>query len=70
MTIVESANQILGRTIPKGLSQIIQNYHKLYGVDFNLNSKISNIIKKNENYEIHLDNKKIFHSDLIIAGIG
>ena len=70
VTIVESANQILGRTIPKGLSQIIQDYHKLYGVDFNLNSKISNIIKKNENYEIHLDNKKIFHSDLIIAGIG
>ena len=70
VTVLERTNQLMGRVIPKEISQIIQNLHEENGNKIHLNVNIKKIIKKGKLFEIILDSTNIVETELIVVGVG
>ena len=70
VTVVEIGNQLMGRIIPKQIADLVQKTHLEHGNDIILNKQIDKINKKNDIYEILLNDNSIIETDFIIAGIG
>ena len=69
ITVLERADQLMGRVIPLKIANLIQEKHESMGTKINLNVEIKNIEKKNEAFEIYYNNETLL-SDLIIIGVG
>ena len=70
VTVIEIGNQLMGRIIPKQIADLVQKTHIEHGNDIILNKQIDKITKKNDIYEILLNDNSIIETDFIIAGIG
>ena len=70
VTVIEIDNQLMGRIIPKQIADLVQKSHIEHGNDIILNKQIDKINKKNDIYEILLNDNSIIETDFIIAGIG
>ena len=70
VTVIEIGNQLMGRIIPKQIADLVQNTHIEYGNEIILNKQIDKIIKKNDMYEILLNDNSLIETDFLIAGIG
>ena len=70
VTVIEIDNQLMGRIIPKQIADLVQKSHIEHGNDIILNKQINKINKKNDIYEILLNDNSIIETDFIIAGIG
>ena len=68
--VVEMGPQLMGRIVPEKIAKIVQQKHEGKGVVINLNTKVLNVIKNQNFYEVELSNNKIIKCDMIIAGIG
>ena len=68
--IVEIGSQLMGRIIPEKIAKIVQQKHEGKGVIIELNTKVLNVIKNQNFYEVELSNNKIIKCDMVIAGIG
>jgi 3-phenylpropionate/trans-cinnamate dioxygenase ferredoxin reductase subunit len=69
ITVLERADQLMGRVIPLKIANLIQEKHESMGTKINLNVKIKNIEQKNKAFTIYYNNE-ILLSDLIIIGVG
>ena len=69
ITVLERADQLMGRVIPLKIANLIQEKHESMGTKINLNVKIKNIEQKNEAFTIYYNNETLL-SDLIIIGVG
>ena len=69
ITVLERADQLMGRVIPLKIANLIQEKHESMGTKINLNVEIKNIERKNEAFEIYYNNETLL-SDLIIIGVG
>jgi 3-phenylpropionate/trans-cinnamate dioxygenase ferredoxin reductase subunit len=69
ITVLERADQLMGRVIPLKIANLIQEKHESMGTKINLNVEIKNIEKKNEAFTIYYNNETLL-SDLIIIGVG
>ncbi len=70
VTVIEIGNQLMGRIIPKQIADLVQNTHIEHGNEIILNKQIDKIIKKNDIYEILLNDNSLIETDFVIAGIG
>ena len=70
VTVIEIGNQLMGRIIPKQIADLVQKTHIEHGNDIILNKQIEKISKKNDIYEILLNDNTSIETDFIIAGIG
>ena len=70
VTVIEIGNQLMGRIIPKQIADLVQKTHIEHGNDIILNKQIDKISKKNDIYEILLNDNSFIETDFIIAGIG
>ncbi|MDC3075300.1 FAD-dependent oxidoreductase [Pelagibacteraceae bacterium] len=70
VTVIEIGNQLMGRIIPKQIADLVQNTHLEHGNEIILNKQIDKIIKKNDIYEILLNDNTLIETDFVIAGIG
>ena len=70
VTVIEIGNQLMGRIIPKQIADLVQKTHIEHGNDIILNKQIDKINKKNDIYEILLNDNSFIETDFIIAGIG
>ncbi len=70
VAVVEIADHLMGRVIPKQIAKIIQNVHEKNGTKFYLGESIKKIIKKNNQYQVELEHRIVTEVDLIIVGIG
>ena len=68
--VVEMGSQLMGRIVPEKIAKIVQQKHEGKGVVINLNTKVLNVIKNQNFYEVEISNNKIIKCDMIIAGIG
>ncbi|MDA1283544.1 MAG: FAD-dependent oxidoreductase [Proteobacteria bacterium] len=68
--VVERGSQLMGRIIPEKIAKIVQQKHEGKGVVINLNTKVINVIKNQNFYEVELSNNKKIKCDMIIEGIG
>ena len=68
--VIEMNNQLMGRIIPKKISNFCKKIHEINGNKIYLNTTIKKIISSKNSYEIKLSNDKIIFVDLIILGIG
>ena len=68
--VIEMNNQLMGRIIPKKISNFCKKIHEINGNKIYLNTTIKKIISSKNSYEIKLSNDKIIYVDLIILGIG
>ena len=68
--VIEIGNQLMGRIIPKQIADLVQKTHIEHGNDIILNKQIDKITKKNDIYEILLNDNSLIETDFIIAGIG
>ena len=69
ITVLERADQLMGRVIPLKIANLIQEKHESMGTKINLNVEIKNIEKKNEAFTIYYNNETLL-SNLIIIGVG
>ena len=69
VTVLERADQLMGRVIPLKIAKLIQEKHESMGTKINLNVEIKNIEQKNEAFTIYYNNETLL-SDLIIIGVG
>jgi len=69
VTVLERADQLMGRVIPLKIANLIQEKHESMGTKINLNVEIKNIEQKNEAFTIYYNNETLL-SDLIIIGVG
>ena len=69
ITVLERADQLMGRVIPLKIANLIQEKHESLGTKINLNVEIKNIKKTNETFKIYYNNKTLL-SDLVIVGVG
>ena len=69
ITVLERADQLMGRVIPLKIANLIQEKHESMGTKINLNVEIKNIEQKNEAFEIYYNNETLI-SDLVIIGVG
>ena len=69
ITVLERAEQLMGRVIPLKIANLIQEKHESMGTKINLNVEIKNIENKNEAFTIYYNNETLL-SDLIIIGVG
>ena len=70
VNIIEIGKSLMGRIIPKKISDIVLNIHKKRGNKIYLNTFIKEVVKKDKYYEILLSNEEKLKVDLIIVGIG
>ena len=70
ITVIEIGNQLMGRIIPKQIADLVQKTHIEHGNEIILNKQIDKINKKNDIYEILLNDNSFIETDFIIAGIG
>ena len=68
--VIEMNNQLMGRIIPKKISNFCKKIHEINGNKIYLNTTIEKIISSKNSYEIKLSNDEIIFVDLIILGIG
>ena len=69
ITVLERAEQLMGRVIPLKIANLIQEKHESMGTKINLNVEIKNIEQKNDAFTINYNNETLL-SDLIIIGVG
>ena len=70
VTVIERTNQLMGRVIPEQISKIVQDLHEKNGNKIYLNTSIKRITKKNNSYDVILNDDTHLKTDLIIVGIG
>ncbi len=70
VTVIEIGDQLMGRIIPKQIADLVQKTHIENGNEIILNKQIDKIIKKNDIYEILLNDNSLIETDFVIAGIG
>ena len=68
--VIEMNESLMGRIIPKEISNTIKKIHEDNGNKIYLNTTIKTLEKKGSNYEIFLSDNKELKVDLIIIGIG
>ncbi len=68
--ILEMGSQLMGRIIPKNISNLCKNIHEEKGNKIFLNTTIKEIIKNESNYEVRLTNNETITVEVIIVGIG
>ena len=68
--VIEMNDQLMGRIIPKKISNFCKKIHEINGNKIYLNTTIKKIISSKNSYEIKLSNNKTILVDLIILGIG
>tara|TARA_B100000902_G_scaffold333840_1_gene332605 strand:+ start:199 stop:1431 length:1233 start_codon:yes stop_codon:yes gene_type:complete len=69
ITVLERAEQLMGRVIPLKIANLIKEKHESLGTKINLNVEIKNIQNTNEAFTIYYNDKTLL-SDLIIIGVG
>ena len=70
VTLIEISEQLMGRIIPAPIARLVKDEHEKNGNKIYLNCNIKNINKAKDGFEIILDNEKIIHTEMVIAGIG
>ena len=68
--VIELADSLMGRIVPKEIATIVKNKHQKNGVNVHLNTKIISTTKINNGYEINLSDNSLVKCDMIIVGIG
>ena len=68
--VIELADQLMGRIIPYQIASFLAQYHENNGNKILLNSKITKISKKNNSYQISLNDNTKVNVDAVIAGVG
>ena len=68
--VIEMGKQLMGRSIPKNISNHCKIVHESNGNNIYLNTTIKDIIPKQSNCKVTLSNNKVIEVDLIIVGIG
>jgi len=68
--VIEALNQLMGRSIPKEIAELVMNKHIENNVNIILNNKISEVSKENNSYKVKLSNQEIIKVEMIIVGIG
>ncbi len=68
--IIEMNESLMGRIIPKEISNTIQRIHEENGNKIYLNTTIKSLVKNVSDYEIFLSDNNKLKVDLIIVGIG
>lgn len=70
VNVVELADNLMGRIVPKEISTIVRKKHEENGVDIHLRTNITSIKKNTDNYTIQLSNNASVICNMIIVGIG
>ena len=70
VNVIEISNQLMGRTIPSPIANLVKAEHEKHGNKIYLDSKIKNIEKINDTFKIILENNLIIETEMIIGGIG
>lgn len=70
ITIIEAADQVMGRVVPLGLSEEIARVHRENGVILLLKVTVAAIFDRGDKLEIALSDGKSISADLLIEGIG
>ena len=70
VTIVESDQQVMMRSVSKITSKFFQEKHESMGVTFKLGASVIDIRDKNNKKEVVCDNKEIIETDCVVIGIG
>ena len=70
VTILERGNQLMGRVIPKEIAKLVQEKHEEHGTKIHLSVEIKEINKVNDSYEVVLNTKEKFLTNLLIIGVG
>ena len=68
--VIEAGSQLMGRSIPKDVAQIVQARHEKAGVEIHLNTTVKHGSLSGASYEVELSTGDSVVCDLIIAGIG
>ncbi len=68
--VIEMGSQLMGRSIPKNISNYCKIVHESNGNNIYLNTTIKNIISNQRSCKVTLSNNKVIEVDLIIVGIG
>ena len=68
--LIEMGNQLMGRSIPKNISNHIKIVHENKGNNIYLNTTINDVSFNQSNIKVTLSNNKKIDVDLIIVGIG
>ena len=68
--VIEMNDQLMGRSIPKKISNFCKEAHERNGNKIYLNTTIKKIIADKNSYLISLSNDEILNVDLVILGIG
>ena len=70
VNVIEISNQLMGRTIPSPIANLVKAEHEKHGNKIYLDTKIKNIEKINDTFKIILENNLIIETEMIIGGIG
>ena len=70
VNVVELADNLMGRIVPKEISTIVRKKHEENGVNIHLRTNITSIKKNTDNYTIQLSNNASVICNMIIVGIG
>jgi len=70
INIIEISNQLMGRIIPSQIANIVKAEHEKNGTKLFINTKIKDIKKKDQNFNILLEDNNLIEAEIIIGGIG
>ena len=70
ISIIEISNQLMGRVIPSQIANLVKNEHEKNGCKLFINTKIKNIKKNDQNFNILLEDNTLIDAEMIIGGIG
>ena len=70
VTVIEIGENLMGRIIPRKISDIVLKIHQNKGNKIFLKTTIKKIVKEKDHYQILLSNNEKLKIDLIIVGIG
>jgi len=70
VSLIEISKQLMGRIIPSPIADLVKDEHEKRGNKLFLDSKIKNIQKTNNGFNILLDTNDSIDTEMIIGGIG
>ncbi len=70
VSIVEFADQVLGRVFPKSISAEVEKIHRHNGVEFYFGNSVEIYSKGHDKIEVNLTSGKTLECDLVVEGIG
>ncbi len=70
IVVIENAKQLMGRSIPLEIAELMLNKHKENGIDIYLKNNVNFAEKFNDKYLLKLNDHQKIETEMIIAGIG